>query len=446
MSYLRKAVVRFLAKSVVSLTGSSRVYFDAIGGEQSRNVIARSFDNPVAYGNAYAKCAPLAAIINRSSKAFTNGKVAITDPEMKEVKGATATALKRLFYKPNLLQTWNQFSAQAHAFRSIYGCAYIFASTPEGYGFERATNLWVLPNKYLTIDYTGLSLSMTEVSEIVKSIQLNGTPLPLENIIFWQDTQAHPEMDMRKYMLADSKLRTLGDPINNIYAAYVARGVLITHRGAIGILSNESKDQSGSINLDPTEKEEVQKDFRKFGLSKEQYQVIITNANLKWQQMAMPTRDLMLFEEIEDDCRQLCDSMEYPFELLGFKTSGALGDQNKTREAKKTLYQDLLIPDAEDLCQVINDSFDLQKQGLLFSIDFSHVEALQMSAREKNEAARSLVEALQVEFENDVITLNMWRVKRGWEPVTGGDKYRSELAGSFGSNRPTINFQPPPQS
>lgn len=438
---LKKTVGGFLLKQAFKLTGASAIEYISLANG-GRTILSSSFDTPLAWGRAYSKCAPVSAIINRQAKAFSNGNVKLTDLDGNELtrESSETKRIRSLFRKPNPIQTWNQFVSQAKVYHRVYGYAVIFCLAPAGFKSDAAVTMWVLPNEYLQIGFTGRSIYQTELSEIISSVRFNNVQLDLGSLIFFQDThQDISKLSTSSGILSGSRLATLKDPINNIVSAYAARSVMINKRGAIGILSNEGKDAIGPLQLDPSEKKAVQDDFQQYGLTSEQYQVIITNANLKWQPMSFPTKDLMLFEEIEDDVRQIADSLEYPMFLLGFKSGTTFSNVG---EAKKWLYQDVLIPESEDLCQVINDGMNLSKFGMKFSIDFSHIEALQDSAREKNEAARALAATLQIEFESNVITLNQWRKARGWDEVDGGDKYYFELSGQFASTRPTINIQP----
>src|SRR5690625_3769513 len=118
--------------------------------------------------------------------------------------------------------------------------------------------------------------------------------------------------------LPDSRIKTLEMPINNIIGAYESRNMLINSRGALGILSNRTKDAYSSIPLSKPEKKELYDEFKRVhGLRKGQIGIIIAGADLHWQSMVMPTRELMLFEEIEDSNNRICDAYMFPPELLG---------------------------------------------------------------------------------------------------------------------------------
>jgi hypothetical protein len=139
---------------------------------------------------------------------------------------------------------------------------------------------------------------------------------------------------------------------------------LINRRGALGILSNNGKDVNGTLPLDPEEKKALEEDFKRYGIRKEQVQMIITNAALSWQQMGYPTKELMLFEEIEDDIMRMCDTYSYPYRLLSSNQANSLGGTD-AKVFDKRLYQAAIIPESESMYDQWNDFFDLETYGLL---------------------------------------------------------------------------------
>ena len=312
---------------------------------------------------AYNICPPVNGIINRKARAFTNGKWWILDKEGNEATGAKVSGLQKLLKKPNPLQSWNQLLSQAKVYEQVFGEVFFFAIIPAGFTDKsKIKALWVVPNWIINVRLTGKHYFQTELADIIEGydISLNGsiTPLPDGSVIHIRDINQN-STDVTR---GQSRLASLQDPISNIVAAYEARNVLITRKGALGILSNQTRDAAGAVPLKEGEKEEVQEEFKKYGLSKEQYQVIITNANLKWQPMTFPTKDLMLFEEIEDDVRAIADNFDYPMYLLGFKEGSTYSNVG---EAKKSLYQDTIIPEADGWAEAFTSFFELEGLGLI---------------------------------------------------------------------------------
>ena len=375
---------------------------------------------------AYNICPPVNGIINRKARAFTNGKWWILDKEGDEATGVNVTGLQKLLKKPNPLQSWNQLLSQAKVYEQVFGEVFFFAIIPAGFTDKsKIKALWVVPNWIINVRLTGKHYFQTELADIIEGydISLNGsiTPLPDGSVIHIRDINQN-STDVTR---GQSRLASLQDPISNIVAAYEARNVLITRKGALGILSNQTRDAAGAVPLQGEEKKEVQDEFAKYGLGKDQYQVIITNANLRWQPMTFPTRELMLFEEIEDDVRQIADNYDYPMYLLGFKAGSTFSNVG---EAKKSLYQDTIIPEADGWADTFTNFFELDKQGLRLSVFYDHLEVFQQSEKEKADALLSKVNANLPLLEKNIITLNQFLVNLDFDTRgTEGDRFLSEI-------------------
>lgn len=358
--------------------------------------------------SAYNICPPVNGIINRKARAFTNGKWWILDKDENEATGARIAGLQKLLKKPNPLQSWNQLMAQAKIYEQVYGEVFLFAIIPAGFTDKsKVKAIWVIPNWIMNVKLTGKHYFQTELEDIIEGYDINidgsTTPLPDGSVIHIRDINQNSTDVIR----GQSRLASLQDPISNIVAAYEARNILITRKGALGILSNQTRDAAGAVPLKENEKLEVQEDFRKYGLGKDQYQVIITNANLRWQPMTFPTRELMLFEEIEDDVRQIADNFDYPMFLLGFKAGSTFSNVG---EAKKSLYQDTIIPEAEGWAEALSTFFELEDLGLKLSVFYDHLEVFQQSEKERAEAFKVKNEGFKIAFELGVVTREEWRV------------------------------------
>lgn len=358
---------------------------------------------------AYDYCPPLNAIINRKAEAFLNGKWWLLDKDGKEVTNAKAKAIKDLLDNPNPLQTWEQFMAQAYVYGQIYEEVFVFGLTPIGFtGPENIKAMWIIPNWLMEVKLTGKHFMQTDINEIIEGYYITGsngvrTKIDMVNILHIRGNNQNVEEPIR----GQSRIKALQDPISNIVAAYEARNVLITRRGAIGILSNTSKDVVGAMPVSKDDKADLQRDFQMYGLNKEQSQVIITSASLTWQSMTFPTKDLMLFEEIEDDVRQICDNYTYPMHLLGFKAGTTFSNM---AEAKKSLYQDAIIPESNRFAKAITSFLNTEKYGFTISVSYDHLEVFQKNEKEKADAMRIKVLAFDTAFKSKVVTREEYRL------------------------------------
>jgi len=174
--------------------------------------------------------------------------------------------------------------------------------------------------------------------------------------------------------------------------------------------------------MKPKEKEELQADFRRYGLRRRQWSMLLTTAALKYQQMGYPTKDLMLIEEVQESSKSLCDGLNFPPHLLGL-IDPTFNNQNT---ALKSLYQDSIIPDANNYYDYWNRLFDAPAKGLKIVKDYSLLPVLQED-KESQARARGLLSAsLNLEWKNGWLTLNRVLELLGEDTINGGDIYYND--------------------
>lgn len=397
--------------------------------------------------NAFEKCPPLHAILTKKAQAFVNGKTWIVNKKGKakdkEAQGDIATKIRTLLAKPNPFQSQKEFEAQMHIYTQLMGFSLLLPIKPVGFENYEATRLWNIPPSMIDMEETNKSfLAAEKQSDLIRYIHIDfgkeRTAINADDVYVIKDFTP----SFTSVIFPESRVKANEMPINNIIGAYESRNVLINYRGALGIISSDGKDPGGFLPIKDTEKEALQNDFRRYGLSKSQWQFIITSASIKWTQMGIPTKDLMLFEEIEDDIQRLCDGWGYQYNLMS-SSKGVTFDNKK--EAKTLLYQDTIIPEAESICEQLNNFFGLNKLDIMMVKDFSHVPALQEDQQKMAGARKTRNEALQIEFLNNLITLDDWRTFNDMDPIGGetGGKYYYELVamgckfgGSAGAKAP----------
>lgn len=393
---------------------------------------------------AYERCPPVTAIINRKAQAYINGKTWVMNTQGKESTTEPAKKIKKLLARPNPIQSWKQFEAQAQVFKQVFGFNILFPIIPAGfeqYGPIEASSLWNIPPHMLHVEETNKLFYQTDMTGIIKNIKLRykntETTIDAKNIYLFKDITP----SMSTMIFPESRIKSLEMPINNIIGAFESRNVLINYRGALGILSKDPGSTTGgyvSLPWPKDEKEALQKEFERYGLSKRQWKFIITSAEVKWQQMGVPTKDLMLMEEVQEGTKSICDAYGYPPHLLGI-IDPTFNNQNA---AEKGLYQNTIIPEAESDYEQWNNVFRTDEYNINIEKDYSHLPVLQEDAQSKASARKILGEALEKEFKNDLITLNRWRELVGEDTLPDGNVYYSELVAQRGlavNGQPTVN-------
>lgn len=388
---------------------------------------------------AYQKCPPINAIINRKAQAYINGITYVLNSKGKEAQGEEAKKLRNLLQKPNPIQGWEEFEAQGYIYQQLFGFNLLFIVKPAGFKENiDATSMWNIPPSMIDIEETNKLFYQTDIKGIIKEVVLNykgtRTVMKQEDLYIMKDFT--PRFD--SLVIPDSRICALEMPINNIIGTYESRNVLINHRGPGGIFSHDpGSGQYGSLPITPEEKEQLQTDFKRYGLKSQQWQFILTTAAIKFQQTGISTKDLMFFEEIEDDIMRICDGYNYPYQLISSAKGTTFSNVN---EGKKLLYQDAIIPESTSIYRQWNKIFDTAKYNLRIDKDYSQIAVLQEDQLQSAQARKARNDALLIEWQNDLITRNRWLELNGEDPLTSdGDMYYTEWKKKFGEQNQNNN-------
>jgi hypothetical protein len=402
---------------------------------------------------AYTKCPPLTSIINRKAQAYINGKTWIMNTKGKESQSPEAVKLRKLLAKPNPLQSWKQFEAQQQIYIQLFGFCMVLPIIPVGFekfGPIEATSMWNIPPHMLEIEESNKLFYQTDQKGIIKEIKLTykgeKTTIRVNDIYIFKDITP----SFNTLIFPESRICSLEMPINNIIGALESENVLINYRGALGIFTQEpGSGQFGALPMTPEHKEQLQNDFMRYGLKNKQWKFIVTTAAVKWQQVGVATKDLMLGEMIKEASMMICDGYNYPPHLMGLIDPTF----NNQLEAGKSLYQNAIIPEAESNYEQWNNMFRTYDLNINMIKEYSHLPILQKDATAQATARKTLGEALKNEFLMNMITYNRFLELLGEDTRPGMDKYYFELLNEgwkFGAVGPTPpdpnnpnNNQPP---
>jgi phage portal protein BeeE len=202
-------------------------------------------------------------------------------------------------------------------------------------------------------------------------------------------------------MKGQSKIKPLTQALENIKTSYEARGIILGN-SPMGLLSSGAKDADGIKALSNAEKEQVQKAMQKYGMTKEKYHFLITAQPLLWQAMTTTVTDSH-FKEVNEDLRTVCNAYSFPPDLLVAGTT-----YENTKEAKKQLYQDSIIPEMTDFLQGLSSALLLPDSGLELYADFSHIACLQTDNKLRADMFNSMVTAYSKAFADGAITIEQY--------------------------------------
>jgi hypothetical protein len=403
---------------------SNGEFFYIMGGGSGGSTWA--FENPKNYIDAYVGCPPLSATIGRLGQYTCAAKewvLNVNDDD--EAKGEFADNIRRLLRNPNLLQSWKKFKYQYNAFKRLFGYCPILVVNPSGFtGLTSKTSLWILPPWCVDVKLTGKYYSATETKDLIEKISFNysgkKTDLELESVILLTDFS----FGIDNQVLPASRAKNLAYPIATVINGLRSANTIIKKRGGIGILSNGAKDSVGHIPMLPADKKEVQENLSKYGLSEDQSEIIVTNANLNWQPMTFDAGQLKISESVALAAQMIADAYGFNVMLLSQTQNATFSN---VRELKREIFQTTVIPEDENDAQVFEEHFKCRENNVRWVVDYTAVEALQQSRQDAASARNVLSMGLQREFRSNVITLNQWLQAVELETVSHGDKYYSDF-------------------
>jgi HK97 family phage portal protein len=388
----------------------------------------------LSYLQSFNEVPELNAVINLRARARSSGKLKIVDNNLKEVE---LGQISKVIKNPNWFQSQAEFIRQTALWHDIYGDEFLYTLFPVGFNIDRLKALFTLPPNLVEAEYEESQpfYTFSEAPENIKYVlDFNGHKVTLANdtIIHMNDNRVNIKSVNDKLILnGESKMGGLTPAINNIKMAYESRGVILKHRGALGILSNQSQDESGHVPLLPAEKESVQEAYRQYGGLSNQQQVIITSANLKWQQMSVNPDKLGLYQETEEDFNKILDSYGVPSEMF-VRSKGATFENQK--EARKSFYENTILPEANEWVGGLNARF-LPDGKYKIIADFSHLPIFQEDIKHRSDAMNARVTVLSKLLQDKQISNEEYREELGKIgigngkalPIVSGDENQQEV-------------------
>lgn len=328
----------------------------------------------------------LFSVIYRHANMLANGRFLHLDKNGDDVK---ESPFIKLLNKPNPFQAGNEWLIQQDVQKLTYGNSFIYLL--KGSQLKEVPDaLWNLAPKKVTVKRTGKIWNQTEEAKIVSEYIVNANAIENEMKLKPVEILHRNIQDVDDPIVGSSPFHSLKMPISNIRSAYGFRDVIMTKKGAIGMITNNSKGTSGSLPFTKDEREKVEKQFNSdYGITDEQKKIILSSANLKWNPMSYPTKDLLLFEEVDENFQSIMDA--YGMDKALFSSDATF--ENKIMGERST-YQNTIIPEADDLANGLTNKFKLNEKGEKIVLDYSHVASLQEDQASKADVMQKKADAI----------------------------------------------------
>lgn len=392
--------------AIINLTNAANGVFEGLFGDrreyyktqkpQNQSIVLSGeseFLNPDTWQphNIFMTTPQLYAVINRRGYLLASGTwkhyKTGADGKLTVVENSPYVALLE---NPNPLVNGNDHIRQWNENKCVFGNNYEYVL--KAFNSDAIpTQLTNLIPTTVGIKTTGLYYKQTSLEDIIQYYEV----LDGNNVI---DKLPPSEVNHTKIINAmnpikgESPMASLHMPISNIRAAYQFRNVIMTKKGAIGLLTSDNKDASGAIPLSTKERERIEKEMKRaYGIGADQMQTIMTSVALRWEAMAYPTKDLMLFEEVDDDFLTIIDGFGLNDMLFSRKKGATF---TNLAEGMVHAYQSTIIPEAEELSMSRSRQFKLLEKGEFLELDYGHIPVLQENKKEKAEILEKKANAI----------------------------------------------------
>jgi len=389
--------------------------------------------NPLQQKYAYDNCFPVASVVDKLAEFDLTGSVEILRAKGKGkndyATGEWATKINARLLKPNPLQSWEQFRGQQIAYKKIFGYCPVLPIIPAGFESspENCSSIINLPPWLFDAVPTGKIIYQSKIEDIVKEYTctiLNSTITFKPTDLFILEDSF---MQRDDFMLPQSRLVGLDMAVSNICYAMEADNVLLKKKGPLGFIAHDAgavKDSvAGYIPMSQKEKQDLQDDLHKYGMTLAQYQYVISRTAAKWNPMSFNVRELMTKETIVAGERAICHRYNFPYVLYEEQDATYANSSS----ASKAVYQNNVIPNNTKDIAKYNIFFKAAENSAIIKVDYSELPVLQEDKLLQAQAANTQNDAYLKEYENNIITLNKWRELRGYDKVDGDDLYYRDV-------------------
>jgi HK97 family phage portal protein len=329
----------------------------------------------------YVEIPELRAVVEKRASMMSSNIPCMYDKDGKEV---TNHWMVDVINKPNPTQSWSDLVFTLAVQDALFSSAFIYAPKRS----MDVRNLFVpVPSDKVQIKTSGKKLKQMDVDGLI------------DKYVFKYDDEAQETIEIEDmiYLMTNdgmnmirpvSRLQSLKFPLSNIKAQYKKRNVLLENIGAIGILSSKKNDMGGALPMTPEEKKQIQRDWYR----RQKDELIITENEVNWQPMSYPTKDLMLFEELNADKIALIDAFGLSVNLFSSEKGTTF---TNVRDSIRMVYQDTIIPETQQMYDAIMQQIGLADEGYYLKAEFHHLPVLADDELAIARAQKTRVEAIE---------------------------------------------------
>lgn len=351
----------------------------------SKQAVYLDVDRPY---EVYNTIAEPRQVIDKDAAMFSNMIIKQQSLKDNSITDITDVNLLKLLERPNPLQSQNEWLSNYRKQYLVYGNQFLYKNITTALS-NYPTTLFNISPRYMSPYLSGKVFDQLKIEDIIlyyEYAEANSQKKKYDpkDILYTKIT------DLDNPIIGVSPLTSLRLPLSNTKLAYDYRNIIMGEKGAIGILSNQSKDSMGAIPLRKEEKEAIQNAYlNNYGIGAGQQRIHITEASLNWQPMTYPTKDLLLFEEVDANKLTIVDHFGSNINLFSSKNQ----TYENVRNAIKQVYQDTIQPAADQFLQALSKFIGLDDNYRLVAT-YEHIPILQDDEEMKAQTTQTYVNTI----------------------------------------------------
>lgn len=328
-----------------------------------------------------------------------------------------AQKIAKILSRPNPLQTFSEFMYMRTVNTLATGNGFIKAAMAESVGPDKpkwrwCDNFWSVPTPLVGIETNGACIPLYGIGtldDMIKGYRIGNDIRLTPAWQVWHERDTYPNFGLSSgnFLMSASRLDALRRTIATLINVYKARNVIYDRCGAIGVLTNKAKDDTGHVALTEREKDQLYEQyFKRHGITDGKSPLLITDADVAYFRIGMSISELKPFEETLLDAITIAGQFGIPADLVPRKDNSTY--DNKA-SAEKGVYSGVIIPMAKRFCQEFTEFLGIEGDGFYIDCNFDDVDCLQIGRKEAETVKTMVNTRCRQQFLDGLITVNDWR-------------------------------------
>lgn len=336
--------------------------------------------------DVYQECPTVNVVIDKKADMLSVGRLKVRNKKTGEdIENHWALEFMK---NPNPLQSQREYIKEFSIYYDIYSNAFVYRNMMLS---GKPAALWNLPPGNMKINPTGNWLDQTTLDGIIKNYELLNTSNGIQRTFNTSEVKYINTGVSKSVLVAESKLVALQLPVSNIIGAYKSRNLFL-YKGPKIIVSQKSAADADARPMGEPERKRIEAQMNDvdYGIADGQSHSILSTSSLVVDKVSYPTKDLMLFEEIEADNADVCGAYGMNKYIFPWFKDSTYENQ---KQGEISTYQSTIAMAAESFCNFHDILLGLGENEELYMC-FKHLSIMKEDELKEAQELKTKVESI----------------------------------------------------